>query len=141
MKSLYQNIKINNLTPTIKKMLNSEASRITEEVKKLSETTAQELTKNTKKDAPVYTKEFKKHIANKKIRETSTNVIYVWYVKDPEYRITHLIAKGHKLVVGSGSHNRNPKEVGKTRANDFLEKNVVDAQKKFIRGVKKIIEL
>ena len=64
----------------------------------------------------------------------------MWYVKDPEYRLTHLIAKGHKLIVGSGPHNRTPKQIGTTKANDFLEKHVIDAQKKFIKGVKKIIE-
>ena len=59
--------------------------------------------------------------------------------KDPEYRLTHLLAKGHRLVVGTGKGNKIPKEVGKINGNEFLSKNVIEAERKFVKGVKEII--
>lgn len=133
-------ISITHLSPEIQKILNRNAATITDKVKHLTKDTTVELTQNTKRDAPVKTKEYKRHITNKKTKETSTNVVYTWYVKDPEYRLTHLISNGHRLVVGTGTHNRIPKEVGKTRSNEYLRKNVTVAENKFVKGIKEIIK-
>ena len=134
------NIKITQLSPKLQEILNKNAATITNKVKGLAKDTAVELTKNTKKDAPTKTREYKKHITYKKTKETSTSAVYTWYVKDPEYRLTHLISKGHRLVVGTGPGNKIPKEVGKTKSNDYLSRNVIEAEKKFVKGVKEIIE-
>ena len=134
------NIKITQLSPKIQEILNKNAATITNKVKILAKDTTIELTKNTKRDSPTKTREYKKHITYKKTRETSTSAVYTWYVKDPEYRLTHLISKGHRLVVGTGPHNSVPKEVGKTKSNDYLSKNVIEAENRFVKGVKEIIE-
>lgn len=134
------NISITQLSSKIQEILNENAATITSKVKVLAKDTAVELTKNTKRDSPTKTREYKKHITYKKTRETSTSAVYTWYVKEPEYRLTHLISNGHRLVVGTGAHNSIPKEVGKTKSNDFLSKNVTDAENKFFKGVKEIIE-
>ena len=86
-------VTINNIAPEIQNILNQYAGRITDKIKVLAKDTAEELTSNTKKDSPVRTGKFKRHIDYKKTRETSTSAVYTWYVKDPEYRLTHLIAK------------------------------------------------
>lgn len=138
--SNYKNIKIDELSDTIQKMLNSNAGKITSRIKDLSKDSAQELTKLTKRDAPVKTKEFKKHISCKLTRENSTSAVYTWYVKSPEYRLTHLIAKGHDLYVGAEKKNKIPKKIGRAKGNDFLEKNLVVIQNKFEEGVKNIIK-
>ncbi len=44
-----------------------------------------------------------------KRRATGSN-IYTWYVKDPEYRLTHLLVHGHQTRNG-----------GRTKANPFLQ--------------------
>lgn len=123
------NIDITKLSPKIQETLNSFASSVTDKVKNLAKETAEELTENTKRDSPTRTGKYKKHITNKKTKETSTSSIYTWYVKDPEYRLTHLIANGHAKRNG-----------GRTKGNDYLSKNVIEAETNFVKGVKEIIE-
>ena len=134
------NIKITQLSPKLQEILNKNAATITNKVKGLAKDTAVELTKNTKKDAPTKTREYKKHITYKKTKETSTSAVYTWYVKDPEYRLTHLLSNGHRLVVGSGKGNKIPKEIGRVDGNNYLSKNVIEAETKFVKGIKEIIE-
>lgn len=133
-------ISILQLSQEIQAILNQNAGKITKEVKELVKNTTKELTQSTKKDAPIKTGEYKRHITYKKTWETSTNATYTWYVKDPEYRLSHLISNGHRLVVGSGKKNKIPKEIGRTKPNNYLRKNVETAEKKFIKGVKEIIK-
>ncbi len=123
------NIDITKLSPKMQEMLNSYAGKITEKVKVLAKETATDLAKNTKKDSPVRTGKYKRHISVEKTKETSTKAIYTWFVKDPEYRLTHLIANGHAKRNG-----------GRTKGNDYLSKNVIEAEKNFMNGVKEIIE-
>ena len=42
--------------------------------------------------------------------------------------------------MGSGKGNKTPKEVGRVKGNFPLDKNVTDAEEKFVKGVKEIIE-
>lgn len=122
------NIAITQLSPKMQEILNQYAGNVTEKVKNLAKDTAVELTKNTKRDSPVKTGDYKKHISYKKTRETSTSAVYTWYVKDPEYRLTHLLAKRHRKKNG-----------GYVEGNPYLSKNVIEAEKKFLRGVKEIV--
>ena len=134
------NISVTQLSPKMQEILNSFASKVTDKVKVLAKDTAADLTINTKNDAPKKTGEYKRHITYKKTKETSTSAVYTWYVKDPEYRLTHLLANGHRLVVGSGKGNKTPKEIGRVDGNNYLSKNVIEAETKFVKGVKEIIE-
>lgn len=122
-------ISVTKLSSEIQNILQKNAGRITDKVKVLSKETTEDLTKDTKKDSPVRTGEHKKHISNKKVKETSTSVVYVWHVKDPEYRLTHLIANGHAKRNG-----------GRVEGNFPLDKDVEKAETKFIKGVKEVVE-
>lgn len=133
-------ISISKLSSELQDILNNNVGIITENVKVLAKDITEELVKNTKKASPKKTGEYKRHINYKKTRETSTNAVYTWYVKDPEYRLTHLIANGHKHIVGAGKGNKTPIEVGRINGNFPLAKNVIEAETKFVKGVKEIIE-
>lgn len=122
-------ISVTKLSSEIQKTLQKNAGRITDKVKVLAKETTSDLTKDTKKDSPVKTGEHKKHISNKKVKETSTSAVYVWHVKNPEYRLTHLIANGHAKRNG-----------GRVKGNFPLAKDVEKAEIKFVKGVKEIIE-
>ena len=122
-------ISVTKLSSEIQKILQKNAGRITDKIKVLSKETTEDLTKDTKKDSSVRTGEHKKHISNKKVKETSTSVVYVWHVKDPEYILTHVIASGHANRKG-----------GRVEGNFPLDKDVEKAETKFIKGVKEVVE-
>lgn len=74
-----------------------------------------ELVKRTKATAPVGVRgTFKKNISSKQLRKDLNGSTYVWYVKAPDYRLTHLLVHGHATPTG-----------GRTKADPFL-KDAVD---------------
>lgn len=79
-----------------------------------------ELVKKTKANAPIGArKSFKKNITAdySKLKGSANkfrNFSATWYVKAPDYRLTHLLVHGHEKKNG-----------GRTRANPFLS-NAVD---------------
>lgn len=79
---------------------------------------ADRLRKLTKATAPVgYRRKFKRSIAVKEIyksRGRFAGRTYVWYVKPPDHRLTHLLVHGHATKNG-----------GRTKANPFLQ-NAID---------------
>lgn len=58
------------------------------------------LVKRAKSAAPALTGSFKKSIAYKLLFSHPNGNTYVWYVKPPDHRITHLLAHGHATVNG-----------------------------------------
>lgn len=89
-----------------------------------------EFVKDTKQDAPKGDrKKFYKSIAKKNLLNKPHQYVDVWYVKDPEYRLTHLIKNGHATVNG-----------GRTKAQDFITPNYEKMEEKLDKGLKEVIE-
>lgn len=77
---------------------------------------AAKLKKLTKASAPVASGSFKKNIAVKEETNPSTGMkSYIWHVKAPDHRLTHLLVHGHVTPNG-----------GRTKADPFLQ-NALDA--------------
>lgn len=74
----------------------------------------EDLVKKTKATAPVLTGSFKKRITSTEIK-MPRGVRFVWHVKAPDHRITHLIVHGHPKADG-----------GRTKTNPFLQ-NALDS--------------
>lgn len=73
------------------------------------------LVKLTRATAPVGARgSFKRNITSKRLSKTDRGSSYVWYVKPPDHRLTHLLVHGHATRDG-----------GRTRADPFL-KNALD---------------
>lgn len=89
---------------------------VVDKLDQLSEQAAKDLVKLTKAKAPVGTRgDFKRHIASKRKEKGRAGSTYVWYVKAPDYRLTHLLVHGHATRNG-----------GRTEPDPFL-KNAMTA--------------
>ena len=117
------------LSKELKLVLDEYSSNIIQDMKKVTKETAEELKKDTKRDAPKKTKEYSKHISCKLTNENAKSITYTWYVKDPEYRLSHLIIKSHKMPHG-----------GNSKSNDFLEKDEQKAVENYKKKIRKVIE-
>jgi hypothetical protein len=75
---------------------------VTESVNAASERAVKKLVKLTKASAPVGARgDFKKSIASKLLKKSNRGNTFVWYVKAPNHRLTHLLVHGHALVNGA----------------------------------------
>lgn len=88
---------------------------VIEKVDAAGEDAVKSLVKKTKKTAPQRTGTFRKNIAWKAVKSTTGAKTFVWHVKAPDYRITHLVVHGHATATG-----------GRAKGNPFLQ-NALDA--------------
>lgn len=63
-----------------------------------------------------------------KKRATGSNT-YTWYVKDPEYRLTHLLVHGHQTRNG-----------GRTKANPFLQNALNEVLPEYEKKIEEAIK-
>lgn len=108
-------IKPSDLGAAIQQELTIYHEEVAEKVNAAGEEAVKSLVEKTKATAPKDTGEFKKRITWTKQPIGNGMHRYVWHVKAPDYRLTHLIVHGHATVNG-----------GRTKGNPFL-KNAVDA--------------
>lgn len=87
---------------------------VTDRLNKLSRKAVKTLVDETKATAPEMTGRFKENIASKRVKGINGDR-YVWYVKAPLHRLTHLLVHGHALPNG-----------GRAKSDPFL-KNALDA--------------
>ena len=67
---------------------------------------------------------FKKNISSKEIESVSGMKKYVWHVKAPDHRLTHLLVHGHDTPTG-----------GRTRANPFLKNALAEVLPEYEKAV------
>ena len=119
------------LSEELQKQLGLYAQTITESVKEVTEQSMKRLVKESKLKAPKgkRKKHYKSKISSKTTYESPTGRIKTWYVKAPDYRLTHLIVHGHATRNG-----------GRTQANDFLSPIVEDVEKEYIEKIEEVIK-
>jgi hypothetical protein len=88
---------------------------IVEKLDAAGDAAIKKLVKLTKSTAPVGNRgSFRKNITSKRLTSDNRGSTYVWYVKTPDSRLTHLLVHGHAT-----------KDGGRTKANPFL-RNALD---------------
>ncbi len=107
-------IQIKDLAAAIEQTLTVYHQDVNEAIDAASAEAVKTLVKRTKATAPVRFGNFKKSIAGKQLRKDRNGSTYVWYVKAPNHRLTHLLVHGHAKRDG-----------GRTKADPFL-KNALD---------------
>ena len=128
-----KSISIDELERAVANELNKYSKEVTEGVKFKTKEAMDEFVKLTKQDAPRSDMKrkgtFAKNITSKKTYSGLSGDIYTWYVKDPEYRLTHLLKNGHQTRKG-----------GRTKAQDFITNNYNNVEEKYIKGVEEVIK-
>lgn len=124
---------VEQISKAISNELKIYSSSVTTGMKKVNDECMKEFVSDTKKDAPRSNSKrsgkFAKHITSKTTFETPNRKVNTWYVKDPEYRLTHLIKNGHAKRNG-----------GRTKAQDFITPNYNKLEQNFEEGIKEVIK-
>lgn len=112
------------------KLLDNYHEDVLDKVDAASEKAVKSLVKKTKATAPIGDRRsYKKNITSKRVEKTLNGSTYAWYVKAPDYRLTHLLVHGHAKVNG-----------GRTRADPFLENALAEVLPEYEKEVKEAIK-
>lgn len=94
------NISIDQLADAITAQLNTFETSVRDGVKKAVDETMDEMIRETRSTAQVRTGRYKRKISATVGENTLMKYSKVWHVKNPDYRLAHLLDKGHKLRNG-----------------------------------------
>jgi hypothetical protein len=123
------NLSSDNFASALSEELGLYAADILKEINKLSDEAVKEIVRKTKKTAPKRSGDFRKSIASKKIVKANGVEKYVWYVKAPHYRLTHLLVHGHATVNG-----------GRTKGHPFLQNALDEVLPKYEADIEKAVQ-
>ena len=109
-----KSVKPENLAAALQQELSIYSDEVVDRVNQAGRDAAKKLQKLTKATAPVASGSFKKNIATKEVDVGHGMKNFIWYVRPPDHRVTHLLVKGHATRNG-----------GRTKADPFL-RNALD---------------
>ena len=100
-------------------------------IKKEAKEKMARLVKETKATAPVgkRQKHYRDSIKSKKVSENDRSVSYVWYVAGSDYRLSHLLEKGHALRNGD-----------RTKGTHFIQKASDPILEEYLKAVEEVIK-
>lgn len=124
-------IGIDDLGEAVARELTIYGENVIEGIKKEAKSSMSRLVKQTKATAPVGNrkKHYRDSIKSKKTDESKRSVEYTWYVDGPDYRLSHLLEKGHALRDG-----------GRTRGTHFIEKARDPIIEDYLKAVEEVIK-
>lgn len=122
-------IKPDQLDASLQETLGVYHKDVTERVNACSKDAAKALVKKTKATAPKASGSFKKNIASKVLEKLPNGDKYVWYVKPPDHRLTHLLVHGHRTRNG-----------GRTKADPFLQNALDEVLPEYEKAVEEAVK-
>lgn len=122
-------IQVKALDTALKQTLEVYHQDVIEAIDTASEAAVKKLVKKTKATAPVRFGNFKRSIASKRLRKDRNGSTYVWYVKAPHYRLTHLLVHGHAKRGG-----------GRTKADPFLKNALDEVLPEYLENVEEALK-
>lgn len=124
-----KSIKPEELGAAIQKELTIYSQGLVDRVNAAGKASANKLKKLTKATAPVASGSFRKNIAVKEMDAGNGMKKYVWHVKAPDHRLTHLLVHGHAKRDG-----------GRTKADPFLRKALDQVLPEYEKDVKEALQ-
>ena len=116
---------IDDLVETMECQLADYTDEVTEQMKRGIDRTAKEVNETIKEHATFGgSGKYKKSFAVKTSFEDKRNKRRTWYVKSPNYRLTHLLEKGHNVQPTGRARAFPHIEYGERHAEENLEKNI-----------------
>jgi hypothetical protein len=123
-------IKVEALGQVLGEQLTIYGKEVTEKVDAASENAVKKLAQRTKATAPRGVRgSYRKNITSGVKHKTNRGTTFVWYVKAPDYRLTHLLVKGHET--------RNGK---RTKANPFLQNALDEVLPEYEKAVEEAVK-
>lgn len=124
-------IGVDQLGEAIAKELTIYSDNVIEGIKNEAKSHVKQLVKDTKATAPVgnRSKHYRDSITSKKTAETVRSIEYTWYVKGSDYRLSHLLEKGHALRDG-----------GRTTGTHFIQNASDPILEDYIKAVEEVIK-
>lgn len=124
-------IKIEDLNRAITDALDEYQETVVNGLKKSTSQAMRDLVKQTKKTAPVgkRDKHYRDSISSKTLSETRYGIAKMWYVKGPDYRLSHLLNNGHALRDG-----------GRYPGTNFIGKAVDQIVEEYLKEVEEVLK-
>lgn len=133
------NVSVEQFSDVITSELLKYSAAKTRKINQAADTTIKKLVADSKNDAPVRTGDYKKAISSKASESGKYGRKQIWYVKEPYYRLAHLVEKGHATRKSGRSRPRRNKR-DQTKAVPHINKNAEEAIAAFERAVKEVIK-
>lgn len=125
-----KSIKPEALNQALERELTIYHDRVVAGIDKAGSNAIKKLTSLTKATAPVGARgSYKRNIASKLLEKGKRGSKYVWYVKAPDHRLTHLLVRPHATKNG-----------GMTKADPFLQNAVAQVLPEYEEQVKEAIK-
>lgn len=126
-----KSIGVDQLGAAIARELTIYGQNVIDGIKQEAKAGAARLVKQTKATAPVgkRQKHYRDSIKSKKTMETDRAIEYTWYVDGSDYRLSHLLERGHALRDG-----------GRTNGTHFIEKASDPILEEYLAAVEEIIK-
>ena len=122
-------VKPENLGDAISQQLTIYADHVEQAVQEAAAESMDKLVKLTKATAPVGKRgTFRRKITSSVKRGMRGVFSYVWHVKAPDYRLTHLLVHGHAT-----------KDGGRTKGNPFLSNALAQVLPEYERKVEEVL--
>lgn len=121
----------NELGDAIAGVLAEYSRDVQDKLRKIVDASMRELVATTRKTAPRRksgTGHYYKQIASKLTLDTDSGYARTWYVKRPDYRLTHLLEFGHQKVNG-----------GRVEGTHFLQKAVTQVTEEYLQQVEEAL--
>ncbi len=126
------NTNVNRVRDTIVRVLNTYESNIVDRIGPVAKVTVEEMVQRTKqrRTTRYSTGKYARLISHRDGEHSLHRRSHIWYVKEPKYRITHLINNGHALVNGG----RYPGDKHVTKAAEQAEIDFMTRVEEVIRN-------